>query len=126
MLALDARISARLHSKEEQQQTKADSRRGSVETCFGQACASSVQCQGAPTYAGRVPGGAETLIHARRLLEDTLRSDPSTGVWAVIDVDFVNAFPSLEWRAIDVAMEEQVPELAAWTTWCHATAADID
>ena len=80
----------------------------------------------AQQYGVAIPGGAESLIHARRLLEDCLRLDPATGVWAVIDVDFVNAFPRFEWGAVDAAMAAQLPELAAWTRWCHDDVADID
>ena len=76
-------------------------------------------------YGVAIPGG-ESLIHARRLLEDCLRLDPATGVWAVIDVDFVNAFPRFEWGAVDAAVAALLPELAAWTRWCHDDVADID
>ena len=34
----------------------------------------------------------------------------------------INAFPSLEWPAIDVAMREEVPEMARWSEWCHVAA----
>ena len=63
------------------------------------------------------------FIHARRLLEDCLRLDLATGVWAFIDVDFVNAFPRFEWGAVDAAMAAQLTELAVWTRWCHE---DVD
>ena len=52
--------------------------------------------------------------------------DPATGVWAVIHVDFVNAFPRFEWGAVDAAMAAQLPEFAAWTRWCHDDVADVD
>ena len=47
-------------------------------------------------YGVAIPGGADILIHTRRALEESLRLDPATGVWALLDVDFVNAFPSFE------------------------------
>ena len=84
------------------------------------------QMLAAHQYGVSIPGGAETLVHARRLLEDVLRYDAATGVWAVVDIDFVNAFPSLEWDAIDAATAELLPEIAAWTKWCHEAPADID
>jgi len=77
-------------------------------------------------YGVAIPGGVDTLIHTRRVLEEALRLDPASGVWAVVDVDLVNAFPSFEWEAIDAAMAAQLPELAAWTRWCHGAAADVE
>ena len=76
-------------------------------------------------YGVSIPGGADILVHTCMVLEDTLQADPATGVWAVVDVDFVNAFPSLEWDAIGEAMADQMPELAPWTRWCQEFAADI-
>ena len=76
-------------------------------------------------YGVSIPGGTDILVHTRRILEEALQKDVSSGVWAVVDVDFVNAFPSFEWGAIDEAMADQMPELAPWTRWCHAAAADI-
>ena len=49
-------------------------------------------------------GGAETLLHTREIIENAIRSDPSCGVWATVDVDFQNAFPSLVYEAIDSAV----------------------
>lgn len=77
-------------------------------------------------YGVAVPGGTDTLIHARAVLEQAIRADPANGVWAVIDVDFANAFPTLEKQAIEAAIAEFVPELSAWTRWCHgAGPADV-
>jgi phosphoserine phosphatase len=39
---------------------------------------------------------------------------------AVVDVDWKNAFPSIEWDSIRDAVEELLPEVSAWTRWCHA------
>ena len=55
-------------------------------------------------YGVAVPGGVDILIHARTAIENHLRSDPALGVWAVVDVDFVNAFPNLSWDVIDSLM----------------------
>ncbi len=76
-------------------------------------------------YGVSLPGGAEVLVHARDALEDTVCSSPAAGVWAMVDVDLVNCFPSLEWAEIESAMEEEFPDLVAWTRWCHKVAADI-
>ena len=72
-----------------------------------------------------LPGGAEVLIHTRSLLEECIQDDAAAGVWAVIDVDFVNAFPSFEHDAIDAAMAKHVPELQAWSKWCQVHTGDI-
>ena len=77
-------------------------------------------------YEVCVPGGAETLIHARSVLEEAIQSDSASGVWAVIDLDWANCFPSLEWDDIGQAMQDLLPEVAAWTHWCHQRAAPID
>ncbi len=73
-----------------------------------------------------VPGGTETLIHARSVLEECIQSDPGNGVWAVIDLDWANCYPSLEWDDIDDAMQDVLPEVAPWTRWCHQHAAPIN
>ena len=73
-------------------------------------------------YAVALPGGADPLIHVRRCFREAVISDPSLGVWCEADVDLVNAFPSLEWRAIDVAVRSEIPELAHWSEWCHRPA----
>ncbi len=76
-------------------------------------------------YGVSLPGGAEVLIHAREALEGAVRSSPSAGVWALIDVDLVNCFPSLEWATIEAAIAHEFPDCFAWTRWCHKVAADI-
>ena len=74
-------------------------------------------------YGVSVPGGVDTLVHARRCFREAVCADPSLGVWCELDVDMVNAFPSLTWRAVDVAMRDQLPDLARWSEWCHKEAA---
>ena len=44
-------------------------------------------------YGVSMPGGAEALVHTRETTEGAIRSDPSCGVWATVDVDFQDAFP---------------------------------
>ena len=36
------------------------------------------------------------------------------------DLDYENAFPSLEWDPVDAAVREEVEPLANWTEWCHS------
>ena len=38
-------------------------------------------------------GGADALVHIRETIEGTIRANSVLGIWAVIDVDFRNAFP---------------------------------
>ena len=63
-------------------------------------------------------GGAEALVHIRETIESAIRADPGRGVWAVVDVDFQNAFPLLYYVAIDSALETNVPELRPLSKWC--------
>ena len=77
-------------------------------------------------YGVAIPGGTDILVHARRVLEEAVRRDVDAGVWAVIDVDLVNAFPSFEWDSVGDAMATAMPELEAWTRWCHERAADVE
>ena len=76
-------------------------------------------------YGVCMPGGVDSLVHARSVLEDTIRSDPSLGAWLAVDIDFENAFPSLEWSAIESAVGELFPNLLPWLRWCHDEA-DIE
>ena len=76
-------------------------------------------------YGVSIPGGADILIHTRSTIEECFREDPASGVWAIIDIDFVNAFPSLEWDSVDTAMSSRMPELSTWTRWCHQFPGDV-
>ena len=49
----------------------------------------------AAQFGVSMPGGAEALVHTRETIEAAVRLDPAHGVWACVDVDFQNAFPSL-------------------------------
>jgi hypothetical protein len=82
-------------------------------------CREDVQqaCLVARQFGVAIPGGAEGLIHFRTLLERSLAA--SEGAMVVIDVDFKNAFPSLEWDSIREAVDEALPQASAWTHWCH-------
>ena len=84
------------------------------------ACRPKVQriCLDARQFGVAVPGGAEGLIHFRTLLERCLAAGDEA--MAVVDVDFKNAFPSFEWDSIRDAVDELLPDAAAWTRWCHA------
>ena len=46
-------------------------------------------------------------------------------MWAIIDVDSVNAFPSFEDESIAASVAKHVPELQAWFSWCQARIGDI-
>ena len=65
----------------------------------------------AAQFGVSMPGGAEALVHTRETIEAAVRSDPAYGVWACVDVDFQNAFPTLRHEAIDAAVGARVPEL---------------
>ena len=73
----------------------------------------------ASQFGVSMPGGAEALIHTRETIEAAMRADPDNGVWACIDVDFKNAFPSLLHESIDAAVGARVPELQPWSSWCQ-------
>ena len=80
-------------------------------------------CKAARQFGVAMPGGAEGLVHFRIQLEKFLRLSGSA--FAVVDVDFKNAYPSLEWDSIREAVEEDLPEIAPWTRWCHASAGRV-
>ena len=71
-----------------------------------------------------LPSGADALVHLRRCIEQSLAEHGGEAV-AVLDLDLRNAFPSLEWDAIEAAVAEHAPELGPWTRWCHAEPAQI-
>ena len=66
-----------------------------------------------------MPGGAEALVNPRDAIERTIRASPKVGIWAVIDVDFQNAFLSILHEAIDSALETKVPDLRPKSRWCQ-------
>ena len=70
-----------------------------------------------------MPGGSDVLIHLRRCLEAQLEVSEEASV--VLDLDLRNAFPSLEWGAIEVAVAADCPDLSKWTAWCHQAHSDI-
>ena len=64
-------------------------------------------------YGVAIPGGAEALFHAGDAVEQ-LAATGDMGPIAVIDVDLVNCFGSLEWPAIMEAYDSMLPEMSAW------------
>ena len=76
------------------------------------------ECFKARQFGVAVPGGADALIHFRGELAKKLKQ--SGIAIAAIDVDFQNAFPSLEWDSIRSAVNNRLSNLLAWTEWCHA------
>ena len=79
-------------------------------------------CLSARQFGVAVPGGAEALIHFRTLIEQGLAQGDAT---AVVDVDWQNAFPSLEWDGIRAAVDKHLPNLSAWIRWCHASPSEV-
>ena len=75
-------------------------------------------CLDARQFGVAVPGGAEGLVHFRTLIENYFATGNDAKV--IIDVDFKNAFPSLEWDSIRAAVQELLPDAACWTHWCHS------
>ena len=73
----------------------------------------------AAQFGVSMPGGAKAFVHTRETIEAAVRSDPAYGVWACVDVDFQNAFPTLRHEAIDTAVGARVPELQPWSRWCQ-------
>ena len=65
------------------------------------------------------------LIHAREIIKAAIVAGDDNGVWAVIDVDFVNSFPTFFHEAIDRAVESRIPELQPWSHWCQAHCGNI-
>ena len=80
-------------------------------------------CLAARQFGVAVPSGAEGLVHFRAQAERLLAAaDTAT---AIIDVDFKNAFPSIEWDEIRASVEAELPDVAPWTLWCHAEPARV-
>ena len=71
-----------------------------------------------------MPGGAEALIHLRAVAEELLASKGEQVV-AVLDLDFRNAFPSLEWPSIRSSVAAHFPQLLPWTEWCQSEPAPV-
>ena len=71
-----------------------------------------------------LPGGADALVHLRRSLEQAMAECDGEAL-ALLDLDLRNAFPSLEWDAIEAAVSEHAPELGPWTRWCHGAPAHV-
>ena len=72
-----------------------------------------------------LPGGAEALIHFRKVTEQLLQSSTVAEILAILDIDLVNAFPSFEWEAIREGLAEYMPGILPWTQWCHETSATV-
>ena len=66
-----------------------------------------------------LPGGAECLIHWRAAIIEEIKANPACGVWAIVDLDWANCYPSLEWDDVEDSIDKWVPALGPWTRWCH-------
>ena len=64
------------------------------------------------------------LIHFRSIARK-LAVSCSQQVLAELDIDFQNAYPSLEWHSIREAVHEYLSELLPWTQWCHEEPAPV-
>ena len=85
------------------------------------------QCfsKAARQYGVGFPGGTDVLIHFRTVLERICRSGEVDELMALLDVDFKNAFPSIEWDSIRASIADSVPALSDWCAWCHQTPTKI-
>ena len=75
-------------------------------------------------YGVLCPGGAETLYHVRATVEEVALMG-GLGDLAILDVDMVNCFGSLEWGAVKASYARQLPEFLAWENWATAVAAGV-
>ena len=76
-------------------------------------------CKKARQFGVGLPGGADVLIHTRLVLERLCREGKVDNVMAMLDIDFKNAFPSIEWDSIREAVDILLPKLSIWCAWCH-------
>ena len=65
-----------------------------------------------------IPRGTEVLIHFRNTSRKLVISCAGK-VLVELDIDFANAYPSLEWDSLREAVREHLPDLLPWTEWCH-------
>ena len=82
-------------------------------------------CRLARQFGVGLPGGVDVLIHFRLVLEEVMRSGNIEQAFALIDIDYKNAFPSIEWDAIREALAEDLPQLLDWCRWCHLEPSSI-
>ena len=61
----------------------------------------------------------------RLALEKLCREGAVENVSALLDIDFQNAFPSIEWDSIREAVDALLPQLSAWCAWCHEAPTNI-
>ena len=64
-----------------------------------------------------IPGGVEMLYHARNTIE-TVAESGVLGPMAVVDLDLVNFYGSVEWNSILQAYDEFFQEGYKWEKWC--------
>jgi hypothetical protein len=74
-------------------------------------------------YGVNMQGGTEILFHARDTIEELARTGQLPPI-AIIDVDLVNCFGSLEWDSILDAYAKLLPEALPWERWCTAQECD--
>ena len=71
-------------------------------------------------------GGTEAIIHLHQGIENLYFAGKLPKPLAVVQVDQNNMFGNLEWRSIRQAMLEEVPNLAASTTWKHQQSSEVE
>ena len=76
-------------------------------------------CKESRQFGVGFPGGVDVLVHFRLVLEKIARARILDEVLAILDVDFKNMFPSLEWDSIRASIAEFLPKLFSWCNWCH-------
>lgn len=74
----------------------------------------SSMCKTARQFGVGFPGGVDVLVHFRIVLEKIARAGSLEEVMAILDIDFKNMFPSIEWIAIRDAIAELLPQLSKW------------
>ena len=67
-------------------------------------------------FGVQMPGGFEALYHARSTVEHCAEKG-MLGELAVVDVDMVNFFGSVEWQPMLDAYAEVFPEGLQWEAW---------
>jgi hypothetical protein len=66
-----------------------------------------------------VQGGAEVIIHTTRLLVLDHTAPSSDPYWALLQIDFSNAFNLVSRDIFSAAIFEHFPTLGPWVTWCY-------
>ena len=66
-------------------------------------------CKSARQFGVGYPGGVDVLVHFRIVFEKIARAGSLDEVMAILDINYKNMFPSIEWKAIREAIAELLP-----------------